>query len=248
MFLRALILISFIFSFAQAQDSNGAIAQARMAIDKASAAVSNYGKAAGSYVDRLFAGRLDSGFSRIDAAASAFVGNKDDYQTAITYREQIAKTRAEDAKKAKDALDTANTAVSEASRAAGNAISTAATKTMDAAQYANLVRQVNDASTLTWDVNKLFFRYSDINETMRAIEQQLDRSVMNAYMQQKLARLLSSDNMCTAVKSCNDNKGKNKAKISMADMKDIFPNSSSEIQKANGTKTGSDTVAPASRR
>lgn len=230
MFLKAILLFSFVGTFAHAAD-DGVMAQARAAVDKASAAISNYQKAAGSYYDRWFAGRMDAGFSRIDAAVAGMTGNKDDFETATNYRAQLAKTREEDGKKAKAALEAANAAVSQAVDSTGNAISKATTNTVDAAQYGNLIRQINDGSKLTWDVNKLWGRYADVNETMRVVEQQLDKSVLNAYIQQKAARLLSSDNLCTAAKSCNDNKGKNKATFSMADMKDIFPNSSAEIVK-----------------
>lgn len=242
MFLKAILLFSFVGTFAHAAD-DGVMAQARAAVDKASAAISNYQKAAGSYYDRWFAGRMDAGFSRIDAAVAGMTGNKDDFETATNYRAQLAKTREEDGKKAKAALEAANAAVSQAVDSTGNAISKATTNTVDAAQYGNLIRQINDGSKLTWDVNKLWGRYADVNETMRVVEQQLDKSVLNAYIQQKAARLLSSDNLCTAAKSCNDNKGKNKATFSMADMKDIFPNSSAEIRKANGTKPGNSGAA-----
>jgi hypothetical protein len=237
MLTRAFLIVTFFAMTSQAaDDSAGVVATARVAVDKAGTAIANYGSSVSSYYERVFGGRLEAGFTRVDAAISGLTGSREDFERATKYREGIWKMRQEEGEKARKALEAANTAAGDAARATGSAVAQAATKTMDAAQTANLIRQLSNGNTLTWDMNKLWGQYNNINETVRVIEKELDNSVLNAYLQQKVARVLSSDNLCTAAKSCAANNGKNKATFNMEDMKDIFPHADKDLRKASGTK------------
>ncbi len=235
MFLRCILIVLFYSFSINATAEESVWEKAKLSYGKASAAVSNYGTAVSSAYERTFGGRVDQGFSYVHGAIAGVSGDADGVKTSSNYREALVRMREEEGRKAGVAIEAANKAAKEAAQQATAAASLAGKKTVDASQQAALIAEINKGHSLTTDINGLIFKYNNINQTLSAIEQQLDKSMLNAYIQQKTARLLSSDNMCKATASCIENKGKNKAKFSFEDMKDIFPSSTS-TRSAAGTK------------
>lgn len=88
---------------------------------------------------------------------------------------------------------------------------------------------------LNRNFNSLNSHFDDIRNAMVYMERSMDRSVMGAYMQEKTARLLSSNNLCKAAASCDKN-GVNNAKFSFKDIQDIFPQNNTSSQNFQGTK------------
>ncbi len=244
-FLRLAVLIILSTSFANAQESSGVMDSARSALDKASGAVANLNTVAESFYQRTFGGRIDAGLSRLSAASGGLTGDTVQMETASNRVKELAAIRAKEGVKAAEAMEAASNAVSEAGRSASNAYSIGKQQTVDATKQAAIAAQLNLATSLNFDFSRLVWKSTNVNDTIKAIEQKLDQSVMNAYLQQKMARLLSSDNLCTAAKSCTDNKGKNKATFNMNDLKDIFPNSGPEIRGAKGTKSAGSSASSA---
>ncbi len=88
---------------------------------------------------------------------------------------------------------------------------------------------------LQHNFNRLDDGFKDLNNAMNYLERSMDRSVMAGYLQQKVARLLSSNSLCKAAASC-DAKGNNKAKFNFNDLQDIFPNNDTISKGMKGTK------------
>ena len=78
---------------------------------------------------------------------------------------------------------------------------------------------------------KLFNNLATIDEQLDAIERVYDKSVMGAYLQDKIGQLLNSDVICTARKRCLDSKP---IKISPETIrKELFPESVSGKQRSD---------------
>lgn len=88
---------------------------------------------------------------------------------------------------------------------------------------------------LNYNFNRLNDTFKDLNNAMTYLERSMDRSVMAGYLQQKMARMLSSNNLCKAAASCDKN-GNNNAKFNFNDLQDIFPNNNTSSKGMKGTK------------
>ena len=93
------------------------------------------------------------------------------------------------------------------------------------------------------DFDKISMQKADINEIMRRVEVAYDKSIAGAYMEQKMAKLLSSQAFCDAKNECSKPKDQ-RTKFSFTDLKEVFPNNTSKSKDASGTKkSGSSTGA-----
>ncbi len=89
---------------------------------------------------------------------------------------------------------------------------------------------------LTTEMNSLNAKFNDINEAKTLLDRKLDKSILGAYMQDKMVKLLNSDAFCKAASSPSCQKGKNTSLFKSSDLNSIFPN--------NSSSSSSSTTAP----
>ncbi len=136
-----------------------------------------------------------------------------------------AKLQASDAREAASgkvtsAIDSAKSAFSSATSAVGNKATAAYATAMGSAKDTAMSAYIKSVG-LTASFASLSNRYSSVNDAMTVLERNMDRSILAAYMQEKMRKLLSSDVMCKAAASCKS--GKNSAAITASDLKSVFP-------------------------
>jgi hypothetical protein len=201
---------------------------------------SNVSGFSGNSVDRLRASLGQAiGGEMVDAQAS---DNRVDANARKGYAETAKK--AEQARKDMAAYEQAKSELSKAVSKMGTDISEAAGAAGDAAAvvakdkyFAANFRLMH----IQEDFSVLQSRFYTINDAMTMLERRGDRSAMGAYIQEKMARLLNSDVLCSAQKSCDAN-GKNKGDLKLKDLQAIFPRTSGEVRNStNSYKSGTGT-------
>lgn len=233
---------------------NRAKKSAENLMSSATDSLQRYATIVGSYVGSrvsIKAGQASQLVNEARGNLAAALSYDDNKANNVTY--QTAMQKAADAQKAIDEADRnfreeqkkAREAVSATFQAIGenakaDAQSVAAGAKAAAAKVNSKFSQGQfelfmSYNGLIQDYNKLAESYANVREAANIVERRLDKTVLGAYMQEKFARLLSSDTMCKAVSSC-DKSGKNKSNLSPSDLKEIFPQQGNS--KAGTDKTG----------
>ncbi len=243
-----IFLLQFVFAFSNAQMTSEEVAQqkqqqeAQKKADKAyadaQAGMSVFSDSVSSYADRAKAA-VGSKW----ASLSSYVQNKaskasellDDDETdnsaAKTKRAERVQSANREKLKASDAMEKASGGVTKATDAAAASWASAKAAVSDkaSAAYASAALSAKDNAMaayiksvgLTASFASLSSKYSSVNDAMAVLERNLDRSMMAAYMQEKMRKMLSSDVMCKAAQSCQKN-GKNTAMIPSSALNSIF--------------------------
>ncbi len=242
-------LLQFIFAFSHAEMTSEEVAQqkkqqeAQQKADKAyadaQAGMSVFSDSVSSYADRAKAAvgsrwaSLSSYVQNKASKASEMLDDDDtDNSAAKTKRAERVQAANREKLKASDAMEKASGGVTKATDAAAASWASAKAAVSDkaSAAYASAALSAKDTAMsayiksvgLTASFASLSNRYGSVNDAMAVLERNLDRSIMAAYMQEKMRKMLSSDVMCKAAQSCQKN-GKSTALISTSDMKSIFP-------------------------
>ncbi len=260
--------VLFFFNFAIAQMTSAeqntlkqqeiAQAKANKLNAEAAAAVSSYGTGISNWGSKVAAG-LGSTYTSAKNGVMNFgtkvFSSSEDLMNPDSDAQKKIIDRTQEANRAKlqveDKREKASESTTSALEAAGSVLTAAKTSitTNTSAAFNSAMSSASDTALaayiksvgLTASFSSLSNRYNSINDAMIALERNLDRSVMAAYMQEKIRKMMSSDVLCKAAASCQKN-GKNTAAISTADMKSIFPLSTTEASKA---ATAPDTAAAA---
>ncbi len=261
-----LCLQSFV-CFAQAQMTSEEIAlikkqkqaqeNAEKAYASANAGVSVFSDSVSNYTARVTSA-VGSGWTSL----SSYVQNKasklteafddDSVDNSAARKERAERVQAahREKLKASEAMEKASGGITKATDAAAAAFASAKTGVSEkaSAAYSSAMTSAGDAAMAAWiksfgltgNYETIRNRYSSTNDAMVILERTLDRSVMAAYMQEKMRKMLSSDVMCKATSSCKQN-GNNSATINSSDMKSIFPTAT---ESAAGSSAPSPAAPP----
>lgn len=222
-------------------------------VESASSAVTAYGsslRASWGYVTNALGAKVGKGYddtmnilSSMAAAAHFDTKGVDQAKQKATKIQQwrdVQTTQAfSDSLKANSKMDEAQKKIREAVVQTDAALGKANASVLEKVKQAEFDAQIR-LSAVQWDLSTLKTQDSNINQVIMRLESKLDKSIMGAYFQEKVSRLLSSDNLCKAAASCaNDPKTgklKNSATFSLDELKDIFPYDTGNAHTGAGTK------------
>lgn len=220
----SLILSLFISAQVQAQSAKPKIEEAaNEAVAQAGNAVDSYATAVGNFFKKHYEGYFSDPANRLLGAYGGATGDSKVVEAATKAREEAKQIRISAGAKAANALTQAGAALEKTLSAAGATVVAAKDTVVGKTETAAILAQVYSGAFLTMKLSRLYNKNNDINESMRVVEGALDKTILAGYLQEKMAKLLNSDNLCKAANSCAANKGTNKAGLKSADLKDIFP-------------------------